>query len=246
MIFTAEPHRWPGYSHPPDRPDQGGRFRIGFDLAPQTADLIVDGAIEGLGRAALCEIEQLVARKNLVGMGNKSKQQVVFPGRKRHRNTFGIDKAALAGLQDPVRKGIALKFGSTLAHDASAHAAQDHADAGHQLARVEGLGDIVIRPHLEADDSLGIFGAGCQKDDGDIAVGTNMAAQAQAVLARHHDVQNDEVDCIGRELRTRICASVSLGDPKAVFLQVTCQRLADSKLIIDNKNMRVRFCHDPP
>src|SRR3954447_1566186 len=46
------------------RGDDARLRRIRLDLAPETPDLDVDAAIEGLRRAPLAEIEQLIAREH--------------------------------------------------------------------------------------------------------------------------------------------------------------------------------------
>ena len=46
-------------------------------------------------------------------------------------------------------------------------AAQHALDARHQLARVEGLGDVVVGAHLEADDAIDDRAGGRQHDDRD-------------------------------------------------------------------------------
>ncbi len=38
-------------------------------------------------------------------------------------------------------------------------AAQQGFDAGHQFARAEGLGDVIVRAHFQADHAVGLFSA---------------------------------------------------------------------------------------
>ena len=74
-------------------------------------------------------------------------------------------------------------------------AAQHGVDAGQQLARVEGLGQVVVGADLEADDAVDVLALGGEHDDRRAVVGGAQApADRQAVLAGQHQVEHDQVD----------------------------------------------------
>jgi len=76
-------------------------------------------------------------------------------------------------------------------------AAQHGVDARHQFARIERLGQVVVGAQFQTDDAVDLVALGGQHDDGEIPAFLVLRAQAaanrQAVLARHHQVEHDEV-----------------------------------------------------
>ena len=77
------------------------------------------------------------------------------------------------------------------------HAPQHRADPRQQLAHVDGLGEVVVGAHLEADDAVDHLAGRGQHHDPDLDVGAQIAGERQPVLARHVDVEDHE---IGRAL----------------------------------------------
>src|SRR5204863_3097636 len=73
--------------------------------------------------------------------------------------------------------------------------AQNALDAGHQLSRVERLRDVVVGTHLEAHDAVNDRSGGSKHDDRDLCIAlAEVARKAQAILARHGDVYQCQVD----------------------------------------------------
>src|SRR5262249_39563910 len=66
-----------------------------------------------------------------------------------------------------------------------------------------------------------------------------VSAEAETVLARHIDVENDEIDrgCLHRF--SRCCGIGRRHSPIAMFAKVPCKRFADVARILDDKNMRL-------
>src|SRR3984885_10323059 len=74
-------------------------------------------------------------------------------------------------------------------------AAQNGLDAGDQLARSEGFGDVVVGAQLEAVDAVVLRRARGEKDDWDDAEGRvqpEPAAEIEAIAAGYHDVEQEE------------------------------------------------------
>ncbi len=74
--------------------------------------------------------------------------------------------------------------------------AQQGLDPGLQLAGAEGLADVVIGAQLQADDPVGLVGAGGEHDDrhlGQARVFAHPAAEAEAVLVGQHHVEDRQV-----------------------------------------------------
>ena len=74
------------------------------------------------------------------------------------------------------------------------HPARERANAGQQLTKVEGLGQIPVRPGVKPLDARFHRIAGGQHQNRDIgAVGPQLAAERDAVFLRQHHVEHDGV-----------------------------------------------------
>ena len=115
--------------------------------------------------------------------------------------------------------------------------AQHHAHPRRQFARGKGFYDIIIGAHFKADNPISFFAARGQQDNRQIPVRADVARQAQPVFARHHDVENGEINRISGEPRARRLCIGCLRDAKALLGQKLGQRLADRALVIDQQQM---------
>ena len=64
-------------------------------------------------------------------------------------------------------------------------------------------------------------------------------ARLQPVLARHHDVEQDEVDRIGGEQLARRRRILGLGDAHVVARQIGGERIADVAFVVDEQDVRI-------
>ena len=78
-------------------------------------------------------------------------------------------------------------------------AAQHGLDPRHQLARLEGLGQVVVGSELEADDAVHHVAARGEHDDRHAARLADLPADGEAVHARQHHVEDDDVGRLGLE-----------------------------------------------
>src|SRR5581483_10819548 len=69
---------------------------------------------------------------------------------------------------------------------------QDGADAGHQLARVEGLGKIIVGAEFQADDAVDILAARREHDHGHFAFAAQLTEYLEAIHAGEHDVEHHQ------------------------------------------------------
>ena len=76
---------------------------------------------------------------------------------------------------------------------AGAGAPQDRAHAREQLAGVEGLRHVIVGADVEAGDAVRVLAARREHDDGDVVSSADAAAHLEAVDARKHDVEEDDV-----------------------------------------------------
>src|SRR6478672_10243432 len=134
----------------------------------------VDGARVDVGIVAPDRFEQPLAREDAAGVLEEMPQQPEL-GRAEW------DWVAVAA--DPVAADVHLDVGITelLASQRRADAAQNRADPGHELARAERLGHIIVGARVEAADTVALLAARSQHHDRNIG-GCRAAAQASTDL----------------------------------------------------------------
>ena len=66
-------------------------------------------------------------------------------------------------------------------------------DTGAQLSKAERFDEVVIGPDAEPGQDGWLVGAGGQEQNGCFCLGADAAADGKAILAGHHDVQQNAV-----------------------------------------------------
>src|SRR5919197_3920397 len=168
--------------------------RIALDLAPQAQDLDVDRAVVDLVVVQPREVEELVARKDAVRRAEHHHEQAEFAVGERHGAAVRTGQAPQVEVQLPAVEAIgADAVGLALAYF-GAPAAQHRADAREQLARAEGLGDVVVGAELEAHHAIGLFLAPGEHHHGDLGLVAHAPRDRHAVLAAQAEVEHHQVD----------------------------------------------------
>jgi hypothetical protein len=117
--------------------------------------------------------------------------------------------------------------------------AGDRPHPGHQLPGREGLGDVVVGAHLEAEDLVALLGAPGHHDDRDAArlgVLLQPAADFPAVEVGHHDVQQDEVGPGLAGLLDGIGAATGHQDVVPFLVEVIADQLGDVPFVLDHEH----------
>ena len=126
-----------------------------------------------------------------------------------------------------------------------ARAPQRRLHARAELAHRERLGDVVVGAELEPEDLVDLLGLGGEHDDRHgLALGAQAPADLQAVHARQHHVQHDEIEDLLVEARERLAAVGGLHDFVAVALQREGEQRLDRLLVVDEQDARGAVCHD--
>jgi hypothetical protein len=118
----------------------------------------------------------------------------------------------------------------------AARPAQDRTHAQRQLTRAEGLGDVVVRAGLEADQAVGLVAEGGQHDHRDRPLGAQPAAHLEAVHAGQHEVEDDEVGWLLGHPAQRLVAVVHALDRVPVPHEVTPDNVRHGGIVVDNDN----------
>jgi hypothetical protein len=163
-------------------------------------------------------------------MARQEPEQVELAGREAHR---------LARLGHLPRRGVdleAVERDSGVAYDRRCRAPEHRAHAGRQLARREGLRDVVVCAQLEADDPIRLLAAGGQHDDRQARARPDPAAELEAVHAGKHQVEDDEVRRVVLEEPSRAVAVTRFERPIALSLQVADDHLAHDGFVVDDED----------
>ena len=117
-------------------------------------------------------------------------------------------------------------------------AAQHRVNARQQLARIEGLGQIVVGPHLQPHDAVHVLALGGEQDDRGLVLLAPQAAQdGQAILARHHKVEDQEVVALAHPQTVQGGAAIGHEHRKAVLAEVAAQQVAQAGVVVDNQDL---------
>lgn len=111
-------------------------------------------------------------------------------------------------------------------------------DAGPQFLQLEGLGQVIVGPQVQAREFAGRVGFGRQQDDGDVTgalIAFQALTEAQPVQAGHHHVGNNQV---GNTLQGQIQALKPVGglqDGEA-FGQIAADELAQVGVVLHHQH----------
>ena len=121
--------------------------------------------------------------------------------------------------------------------------AAEHAlDARHELARVEGLRQIVVGADLETDDLVDVLVPGGQHQDRDVRALAHAAADLEAVHVGQVEVEDDQRGLLGRDRVERGAAGADGLHDVAGVLQIEGDERRDRRLVLDDQD-RLRGGH---
>ena len=184
--------------------------------------------------------EQLLAREHLAGVGREHVQDLDLLGRADDR---------LAAQRD----GIALEIDgqAVVGDDAAvalwllARAAQHRLDARHDLARAEGLDDVIVRAQLEPDDAVDLLALCGEHQDGELRALADLAAHLDAGHLGHHDVEHAQHD-LRRDGGKRLLAVVCVHGLKPLRLEIDAKRLMDDLVVVRDQDLLCHICTASP
>ena len=114
---------------------------------------------------------------------------------------------------------------------------------GHQLLGVEGLGDVVVRPHGQAQDFVGVLPLGAEDQDGQVALLPDLEHGGQPVQLGHHHIHQDEPQRRVHSQLQGLEAVVGLQHPVALLFQQNGDGTDDLGVVVHHKN---GFIHIDP
>ncbi len=199
----------------------------------------VDAAVEGLvGRLALHLVEELVAGKDAAGVARQRAKQLVLVGGEGlalaiHRHLAGgqvdhqaaaLETRRLAGLGPP----------------------QHRADARQELARIEGLGEIVVGAQLQPDDLVGVVAARRHHDHRRAPALADLAREREAVHAGQHQVDQEDVEARSAQGLQRLGGIACHHRRHAVLPQELSEQRGELAVVFDEQRADHHSPGGPP
>jgi len=141
--------------------------------------------------------------------------------------------AALGGLRGGVERKVA--------HDDLGRAefpgsAQQSAEPGEQLAKLEGLREVVVSARIESSDAVLDSITGGKHEHGHaLAESANGAADVKTILAGNHDVQDDEVVIVDFNLIQGFRAGGGDIHGEGLLLQTAGNETHDTRIVFDEE-----------
>ena len=131
--------------------------------------------------------QQLLPAQNLAPVGHQAVEQGVLLGGEGNFLPLQVHLLGGQGQGQPVQ----------LHPVPGSHTAPAAADEGHGLGvhhrEMEGLGDVVVRPQLVAQQGVLLVGQGGEEEDGHVLGAPQGPAHAAPVQLGHHNVQQNRV-----------------------------------------------------
>ncbi len=102
----------------------------------------------------------------------------------------------------------------------------------------ERLGEVVVGAHLEADDAIDVVALGGEHDDRDVVARRAQApADREAVLAREHEIEHDEVVAHALQLAIHRRGVGGRIDAEALFGEIALEEVAQPQVVVDHQDL---------
>ena len=163
-------------------------------------------------------------------------QQIEFCAGHGHLYAARRDDLSSEHIDAPARKKIRLPYSAPVDGVRRFGSPQHGADARQQLARIEGLDDVIVGPELQTQYLVDVLRLRRQYDYRNASLGSHPPADRQAVFAGKIKIEDQQVIGPGAE-RSVHCLGVC-GDLRLdiVRCEIEGDELADFGVILDDQN----------
>ncbi|MNL29713.1 hypothetical protein D3C87_1514060 [compost metagenome] len=167
-------------------------------------------------------------------------QQPIFGAAERDHGAVVIEQVPGGSVQAPAAEGQQPPaFGDHQVRRQHPRAAQYGVDTREQFTGGERFDQVIVGAHFQADDAVGFIVAGGEHQyrSGLVFAGAQLAAEHQAIVAGHHDVEHDQVHRRGFEERAHLPPIRHDGGAQAVLFQVVAYQLSNFAVIVHDENV---------
>src|SRR3954471_2395033 len=223
-LFLAE-----NISDTPRGVDELGVSRVALYLLTEVADVDID-------RALVAELvppypaQKGAAREHPAGARGEGHEQLELRVGEVHLLAVGRHPAA--GEVDPQPVVRQLVWALARRDRCAAH---DRPHPRHEFPDGEGLGHVVVRTELQADDPIYLVVAGGKHYDGHVALRPDPPYDLRAIELGEHDVENDQVRLVHLERFERGFPIARNLDLETLALEGVREHLLERRLVVDEK-----------
>src|SRR5665811_1610086 len=180
-------------------------------------------------------LKENLAGEHLPRLARQCHQQVELERRER-------DHRAVAG--HPVAGDVDLQVADDqVLRRRLVGATQPGTHAGDELLRLERLGDVVVGTRLQAEDDVDGVALGGQHDDRHPRLAPDQSADLGAVLAREHEVQQDEIGLTTSERLERVVAVCAEEGFETLRAQDDADHLGQRDVVVDHQDSTLHGAH---
>jgi hypothetical protein len=168
--------------------------RVGLQLASQSQDLHIDGAVEDILIHAGC-LKEVFAAERLLGCVEKGRQQSIFALGQWNLDTSGIDETPQAPIELPATELAPAPLWIPLRRGAAGVLPPQHgANPRQKLPKAEWLDDIVVGAELQPDHRVDLAASFTSGDDHrDIGARPDLAQLVESVFLAKSQIEDDEM-----------------------------------------------------
>lgn len=229
--------------------DEGWLRGAAFDFLAQTGDLIVDGPVEGGPAVPTYEVHELLPGEDSLGAFEQNRQELEVAAGEGVVTPVAIEKLELVGNCDHAVEMVARRFPAGRLRLGGQDeleflgAPQDAAHPGDEFADVEGLGDVVVGPNLEPNDTVDHVVFAGDHNDGRGEVFADVLGDFESAFLPEIDVERDEIDGFAVQSFYELLPGFRFSDDESSIFQSVAQQSPDLGVVIDHDNGLL--CHLP-
>src|SRR6266849_32702 len=228
-----------------DGADHRGLGRVRFDLAADSHDPQIDGAVEGLAVARVGQFQQALAREHPLRIGRENLEQAEFGSGQRmfialvvaQRLRLEIEPFRSEPHQLVFRRLRSRGFRRCRVRPDRRTAPQYRANPRHQFTQFTGLCDVIVGAEFQPDDAVDWACGGRQHDDRDIGAAFQIADDGKPVLLRHIQIEYHQIGHAGFDRVAQAPAAIAKRHGKTVHLEILADHLARRRLVVDNDDV---------
>ena len=202
----------------------------------------IDAAFDRTRKPGMGQAEQLFARHDTTRILAECQKDVELGRRHGDVHPVRIDQLPEDGIDLPTGKshrrwllGFVRPIGC---------ASEEALYARHEFPRMKGLGNVVVRAKLDADDAVDFIAEGREHDNGHGRRGPQPAADTEPVLSRQHGVEHDQVKSLLPERGVHVGGGADRNSLKAIFRQHLDHHCRNLLVVLDEEDARHRLWRD--
>ena len=223
-------------SSQPDRLQERWLARIRLDLLTEAADMHVDTALDRSRQSGMGKQEQFLAGDDPARVSTESQQKIEFRCCQSDASVAGVVKPAPHWVNHPsVEAQLPLRRATG---KPVRGATQETANPSNHFSWAEGLCNIVVGADFQSYDPVDFLSECRQQDYRDRSFRTDAFADAQAILARQHDIENNQVIGIAAKQGLHHVSVLSHGRQHPAFLNCRGQKIADFEVVFHDQYLR--------